>query len=107
MMFGRVLLVLVLSLVLTATAHGQSPKKNPPKAEARQLDLSKKAWTGDFDQMLERRIIRAMVPYSRSLYFNDRGREMGISAETVRDFERWINKKQGKKFIEARFRQMG
>jgi membrane-bound lytic murein transglycosylase MltF len=47
--------------------------------------------------MLNRRIIRVLVPYSRSLYFNDKGRERGISAETVRDFERWINKKYLKK----------
>ena len=47
--------------------------------------------------MLERRIIRALVPYSRSLYFNDKGRERGITADTVRDFERWINKKYAKK----------
>ncbi|NTU56622.1 MAG: lytic transglycosylase F, partial [Anaerolineales bacterium] len=44
-----------------------------------------------------RRSIRALVPYNRSLYFNDKGREMGISAETIRDFEQWINKKYAKK----------
>jgi membrane-bound lytic murein transglycosylase MltF len=47
--------------------------------------------------MLERRMIRALVPYSRSLYFNDKGRERGITADNVRDFERWINKKYAKK----------
>lgn len=38
-------------------------------------------------------MIRVLVPYSRSLYFNDKGRERGMSAEAVRDFERYINKK--------------
>jgi hypothetical protein len=33
------------------------------------------------------------VPYSRSLYFIDKGRERGIAAELIRDFERWVNKK--------------
>ena len=47
--------------------------------------------------MLERRMIRVLVPYSRSLYFNDKGHEMGITAENIRDFERWINKKYAKK----------
>jgi membrane-bound lytic murein transglycosylase MltF len=47
--------------------------------------------------MLERRVIRVLVPYSRSLYFNDNGRERGIAAENVRDFERWINKKYAAK----------
>jgi membrane-bound lytic murein transglycosylase MltF len=47
----------------------------------------------DFDGLLVRRAIRVAVPYSRTLYFNDKGRERGISAEFVRDFERWINEK--------------
>ena len=46
--------------------------------------------------MLERRVIRVLVPYSRTLYFNDKGRERGISADVVRDFERYINKKYQK-----------
>ena len=37
------------------------------------------------------------VPYSRTLYYNDKGRERGITAELVRDFEQWINKKYAKK----------
>jgi len=46
--------------------------------------------------MLERRIIRVLVPYSRTLYFNDKGHERGITAENVRDFERYLNKKHAK-----------
>jgi membrane-bound lytic murein transglycosylase MltF len=42
-------------------------------------------------------MIRVLVPYSRSLYFNDKGRERGLSAENVRDFERWLNKKYAQK----------
>ncbi len=41
-------------------------------------------------------MIRAYAPYSRSLYFNDKGRERGLSAELVRDFERWLNQKYAK-----------
>ena len=41
--------------------------------------------------MLERRTIRVLVPYSRTLYYSDRGRERGITAELVREWERWIN----------------
>src|SRR6185295_1272103 len=65
-------------------------------AAARQLSLANKKWTGDFDKMLERRMIRVYAPYSRSLYFNDKGRERGLSAELVRDFERWLNQKYAK-----------
>lgn len=47
--------------------------------------------------MFERRAIRVLASYSRSLYFNDAGREGGITADIVRDFEKWINKKYAKK----------
>jgi membrane-bound lytic murein transglycosylase MltF len=89
------------SLILVASAFGepskQAPSKPAGKKTVRQMDISFKPWTGDFDQMLERRMIRALVPYSRSLYFNDKGRECGITADNARDFERWINKKYAKK----------
>ena len=98
---GRLAGGIVASLVLISSALGQSsgsPQPKPAtKQTARQLEISIKPWTGDFDQMLERRIIRVLVPYSRTLYFNDKGHERGITADTVRDFEQWINKKYAKK----------
>jgi len=97
---GRLTFGIAVSLVLVASAFGQpsAPASSSPtsKQKVRQLDISRKPWTGDFDQMLERRIIRVLVPYSRTLYFNDKGHERGITADTVRDFERWINKKYAK-----------
>jgi membrane-bound lytic murein transglycosylase MltF len=41
-------------------------------------------------------MIRVLVPYSRTLYFNDKGREHGVTADNVRDFERYLNKKYAK-----------
>lgn len=46
--------------------------------------------------MLERRVIRVLVPYSRTLYFNDRGHQRGIAVDFVRDFERFLNGKYAK-----------
>ena len=37
-----------------------------------------------------------VAPYSRTLYFNDKGRERGMSADFVRDFEAWLNRKYAK-----------
>ncbi len=71
-------------------------KPAPPKPESdpvRQLSVTSTAWTGDFDGMLERRRIRVLVPYSRTLYFNDKGRERGITADAVREFEQYLNQK--------------
>ena len=49
-------------------------------------------FTGDFDQMLERREIRAIVPYSRTFFFRDKGAIYGTSADYAELLERWINK---------------
>ena len=49
-------------------------------------------WKGDFDGMLERRAIRMIVPYSRTLYFHDKGTERGVTADFARDFEHYVNK---------------
>jgi len=65
----------------------------PAGVQKRQLSLVNKVWTGDFDKLLERRMIRVLVPYSRSLYFNDRGHERGLAANLVREFERYVNQK--------------
>lgn len=36
-------------------------------------------WSGDLDGMIERRMIRVLVPYSRTLYFLDGPEQRGIS----------------------------
>lgn len=64
-----------------------------PAAKQRALPTEARAWKGDFDGMLERRHIRVLVPYSRTLFYNDKGRERGIAAELVRAFEQYLNKK--------------
>ncbi|KAB8028628.1 transporter substrate-binding domain-containing protein [Fluviispira multicolorata] len=51
---------------------------------------------GDFDDMKERRMIRIFMPYSKTLYYIDKGQEKGLSIELARDFEAYINKKYKK-----------
>jgi len=55
------------------------------------------ARTGDLDVLLERREIRVLVPYSRTLFFNDKGAQRGLTADTLRDFEIFLNRKYPKK----------
>ncbi|MBK8337970.1 MAG: lytic transglycosylase F [Sterolibacteriaceae bacterium] len=52
-----------------------------------------KPFKGDFEAMKQRRLIRVAVPYSRTLYFNDRGVQRGLTADAVQEFERWLNRK--------------
>jgi len=91
----RALLVCLAIAVCATVAHGQATPADPAAAP-RRLAIVNKPWMGDFDKMLERRMIRIYAPYSRSLYFNDRGRERGLAVELVRDWERYLNEKYAK-----------
>jgi membrane-bound lytic murein transglycosylase MltF len=64
--------------------------RKPAKAA---LSLENKVFKGDFEAMKQRRVIRVAVPYSRTLFFNDRGVQRGLTAENIQQFERWLNKK--------------
>jgi membrane-bound lytic murein transglycosylase MltF len=97
----------LMGLLFVPGAHAQPVASNPAAsapaasvgpsaAKARQLSLAFKPWKGDFDAMLERRVIRIYVPYSRTIYFVDKGRERGAAADLMRQFERWVNKKYAK-----------
>jgi membrane-bound lytic murein transglycosylase MltF len=87
---------LLLALALSCAAHGQTPAADADASKPRQLAIANKPWTGDFDKMLERRVVRVYAPYSRSLYYNDKGRERGIAVELARDWERYLNVKYAK-----------
>jgi len=85
-------MALAASTVLAAAA-GAQPVAPAPPPRPRKLAIANKVWTGDFDKLLERRMLRVAAPFSRSLYFNDRGRERGLAVELVRDWERYVNVK--------------
>jgi membrane-bound lytic murein transglycosylase MltF len=73
---------------LSAPAFAQ-PATMPTQMSLPQLRL----WTGDFDGMLKRRVVRILVPYSKTLFFVDRGRQFGVVAELAQQFEEWLNKR--------------
>jgi len=48
-------------------------------------------FTDDLDAMAKRRMVRALVVYSKSFYFIDRGRERGMIAEALQQLEQHLN----------------
>ena len=94
---------LLSSLVVIATgAAAQTPAQTPAQAPAKQppakqglppIGVTGKTWTGDFDGMVKRRVIRALVPYSKTFYFVDRAIQRGLSYDITRLLEADINKK--------------
>jgi membrane-bound lytic murein transglycosylase MltF len=85
--------VAALCIALNAFAADAPAKAAGASASERGLSMADKPWTGDLDAMVKRRLIRVLVPYSRTLYYNDKGIERGITAELVREFERYLNRK--------------
>jgi membrane-bound lytic murein transglycosylase MltF len=66
----------------------ESPYDALPDAVRGHLD---EAFTGDFDEMVKRRLIRAGVVFNRTQYFIDRGQQRGFVYESLRLFEEQVN----------------
>jgi ABC-type amino acid transport substrate-binding protein len=101
-------LILLIAVVLgspacrkSATEQGEAPK-SASSAEQPNVDegppseilaIVNKPWTGDFDQMTQRRLIRALVIYNKTNYFLDGAVQKGATYDALKAFEEEINKK--------------
>jgi membrane-bound lytic murein transglycosylase MltF len=74
------------------SASGRPVPKIGDNLDAFELPVPR-PWTGDFDGMRERRLIRVLVPYSRTYYFIDRGRQLGIVHDLMTEFVASLNRK--------------
>jgi membrane-bound lytic murein transglycosylase MltF len=54
---------------------------------------------GDFDDIVERRLLRALVPYSKTYYFLDGGRQRGLAYEALKEFEKELNEQLGTRYL--------
>ncbi|WP_246665018.1 transporter substrate-binding domain-containing protein [Neorhizobium sp. P12A] len=50
----------------------------------------------DLDEMLQRRIVRVLVPYSKTIYFIDKGRQFGTAVDFGLALEKYLNKDRPK-----------
>ena len=48
-------------------------------------------WAGDYDG-ISHYVIRFLVPYSKTIFFIDRGEQLGTAAEWAEEFDKWVNK---------------
>jgi membrane-bound lytic murein transglycosylase MltF len=56
-------------------------------------------WTGDYDGMLEDRVVRVLLPYSKTFYFLDGATEKGLSYTAVKRFEKMLNDLNKSKYL--------
>ncbi len=92
----RVIALLTAALVACAltgrvtAANEQATPAGEPKATT--LQVGSCAWTGDFDGMVKRRVIRVLVPHSKTFYYVENGRARGVSSDIIDALEQEINK---------------
>lgn len=64
-------------------------------------ELLTKKFTGDFPEMRERRVIRVLVPYSKTFYFLDKAQEKGATYELLKQFEKKLNEELKTKHLKV------
>ena len=92
---GSLVLFILLSLFFTVTAPAAAGEKHDEF-------LQQKKFTGDFDKMNKRHVVRALVVYNDMLYFFDHGQARGAAYEGLKLFEKFINKKLKKGTVKIR-----
>ena len=92
MSFSFAPLAAVAALFFAASpAPTPKPQAESP-SEAALQKFGEQKWTGDLDGMLKRRQIRVLVPYSKTLYFVDKGQPRGLAHDVFKLFEEDLNK---------------
>jgi membrane-bound lytic murein transglycosylase MltF len=74
----------------------------PDQASGENLTWLNKRWTGDFDALAQKNVIRALVPYSKTFYFLDGIDQQGLAYEMLKAFEKFINKELKRNIIQVR-----
>lgn len=85
----RQVLIALLSIAL-ATGAGLTVADERVRLHE-MLGLNEK-WTGDFDGMVGRRKIRALVTFNKMFYFLDGPTQRGVAYELLKEFEAFVNK---------------
>ena len=88
---GKPCLAAAAFFALAAAAHAAPPPAKRAAGAATAPPIQIKKYTGDLDGMVKRRVIRALVVFSRTQYFVDKGAQLGTAYETMRSFEDHIN----------------
>jgi membrane-bound lytic murein transglycosylase MltF len=110
----RLIASLTFLLAAYAPAFAQEAPADLSKLPAPELSAAEEAavdklglppllqWTGDFDGMKQRRVVRILVANSKTLYYLDRGRELGIDHDYAVAFEKALNAKYKTKSLKIR-----
>ena len=96
---GSISTLLLAGLLAAAPcAQAQAAKEAKAGAPAGEsaLPIVSRRFTGDFDAMVKRRMIRVLVVSSKTFYFVDKGTQRGVTYDAFRLFENDLNKSHKK-----------
>jgi ABC-type amino acid transport substrate-binding protein len=92
-MHTSIMKLLLLFLMFTTAAWAAPEASESGGREAFSLQVGMRPWKGDFDAMVQRRLIRVLVPYSKTFYYVEKGRARGVSYDILNAFEQDLNRK--------------
>ena len=79
---------------VTAQPERMADEEPAPEIDPTVLDrLRTEKWSGDLDGLIQRRYIRALVLYNKTSFFYDGPQPRGVSYESLKEFERFLNRK--------------
>ncbi|MDZ7581569.1 MAG: lytic transglycosylase F [Deltaproteobacteria bacterium] len=92
---GMALLSAMLVSAVASAADPLADEAAPMEAEraAIALNVDPAPFKGDIEDLVERRVIRALVPFSKTFYYVEKGRQRGVSYEVFSAFEKDLNAK--------------
>ena len=79
------------------TAEPEADIASAPPLEPEMVQKALEPFHGDYDRMVEMRRVRVLVPFSRTFYNIDGGRQYGVAYDTIVEFEKVVNEKLGDK----------
>ncbi len=90
--------VLFMGCILQSHAVQSSP--NEPIT----IDTQRIVWKGDLDGMIQRRVVRVLLPYNKTLYFLDKGgQQRGLMYDMMTEFEQNLNRQVVNKNLKIHF----
>ncbi len=92
-----VLLCLLIGLTVTPFVAAFSPTTTVGELADRN-----RTFTGDYDEMVKRRVIRVLVPYSKTFFFLDGAEPKGLSYEAIVGFSNQVNEEVKEKNLEVK-----
>jgi membrane-bound lytic murein transglycosylase MltF len=95
---SMIILLCVIMSSVTVSAGDKSPAGGETPAAVQYVTGN---WTGDFDGMVARNIIRVLVVFNKTMYFLDGPETKGITYEAFKEFETFINKRLKKKTMKT------